>query len=44
MIRDETPGAVYVKAVRRDNPTVLGRLFPALPMTGQKAQARENAR
>ena len=33
MIRDETPGAAYVKAVRRDNPTVLGRLFPALPMT-----------
>jgi glycosyltransferase involved in cell wall biosynthesis len=33
MTRDETPGAAYVKAVRRDNPTLLGRLFPALPMT-----------
>ena len=33
MVRDETPGAAYVKAVRRDNLTILGRLFPALPMT-----------
>ncbi len=33
MIRDETPYDAYVKAVRRDNPTVLGRLFPLLSMT-----------
>ncbi len=33
MVRDETPRAAYVNAVRRDNPTLLGRLFPVFPMT-----------
>ena len=33
MIRDETPSGAYVKAVRRDNPSTLGRLFPMLAMT-----------
>jgi hypothetical protein len=33
MVRDETPSIAYVKAVRRDSATLLGRLFPALPMT-----------
>lgn len=33
MVRDETPSAAYVRAVRRDNPTTLGRLFPVLHMT-----------
>lgn len=33
MVRDETPSAAYVRAVRRDNPTTLGRLFPVLQMT-----------
>ena len=33
MTRDETPTIAYVKAVRRDNPTAIGRLFPVLGMT-----------
>lgn len=33
MARDETPTIAYVKAVRRDNPTAIGRLFPVLAMT-----------
>lgn len=33
MTRDETPSGAYVRAVRRDNPSTLGRLFPLLPMT-----------
>ena len=33
MVRDETPSDAYVRAVRRDNPTTLGRLFPVLHMT-----------
>ncbi len=33
MVRDETPSEAYVRAVRRDNPTTLGRLFPVLHMT-----------
>ncbi|MCU0839478.1 MAG: glycosyltransferase [Rhodospirillales bacterium] len=33
MVRDWTPPLSYIKAVRADNPTTLGRLFPLLPMT-----------
>ena len=33
MARDETPTIAYVKGVRRDNPTAIGRLFPVLGMT-----------
>ncbi len=33
MVRDWTPPLSYIKAVRTDNPTTLGRLFPLLPMT-----------
>lgn len=33
MVRDETPDIAYIEAIRRDNPTTLGRLFPVLPMT-----------
>lgn len=33
MVRDETPGIAYVKAVRRDNPPTVWQLFPVLGMT-----------
>jgi glycosyltransferase involved in cell wall biosynthesis len=41
MVRDETPNAAYVRAVRRDNRTALGRLFPAAPMTGDLVQRQK---
>ncbi len=33
MVRDETPGASYVRQVRNDNSGAWNRLFPLLPMT-----------
>ena len=34
LVRDETPGEAYVGQVKRDNKTIMSRLFPLLPMTG----------
>jgi glycosyltransferase involved in cell wall biosynthesis len=33
MIRDETPNENYIRSVRTDNLTSMGRIFPLLPMT-----------
>lgn len=33
MVREQTPAASYMGAVRRDNPGALGRMFPVLPLT-----------
>ena len=41
MVRDETPNVAYVRAVRRDNPTAFGRLFPAASMTRDLVQRQK---
>ena len=33
LVREQTPAASYIAAIRRDNPGALGRMFPVLPMT-----------